>query len=211
MKPPFDLDQAAQELVETDDKIRHLIDTYGPCTWTLRPMESPFEALLRAIVFQQLSTASANAIYGRVKQLFGEADPSPEAVLNLAEEDLRGAGVSRPKIRYMRDLAGRTLDGSVPTKEEMQGLEDQEILDRLCAIKGIGRWTVEMLLMFNLGRRDVLPSTDLVIRRGFMNIYGLDELPSVKELEAYGERWRPNRSLACWYIWRFEDGDNDAW
>ena len=93
----------------------------------------------------------------------------------------------------------------------MNQLDNEEILDRLCAIKGIGRWTVEMLLMFNLGRPDILPSTDLVIRRGVKNIYGWDEMPSFKELDAFGERWRPYRSVASWYIWRFEDGDNEAW
>lgn len=210
-KPPFDLDQAADVLAEADETMGRLIQTFGPSTWTLRSMESPFQALLRAIVFQQLSTASANAIYGRLEGLFGEEGPHPEAILNLEEDALRGVGISRPKIRYMRDLAEKTLDETVPALDELKRLSDQDILDRLCAIKGIGRWTVEMLLMFSLGRPDVLPSTDLVIRRGFMNIYKRDELPTVKELEAYGERWRPYRSLACWYIWRFEDGENAAW
>ena len=211
MKPPFDLDEAVRTLAKVDEKMGELIDRYGPCTWTLRSMESPFQALLRAIIFQQLSTASANAIFGRFEHLFGASGPNPEDILRLPEDDIRAVGVSRPKIRYMRDLAERTIDQTVPTQEALVQLDDKEILDRLCAIKGIGRWTVEMLLMFNLGRPDVLPSTDLVIRRGFMHIYGGDELPSFKELEAFGERWRPYRSVACWYIWRFEDGENAAW
>jgi len=211
MKPPFDLEKATQALAEADEKIGMLIDTYGPCTWTLRSMESPFQALLRAIVFQQLSTASADAIFKRVENLFDDRGPSPQAILDLSEDDIRAVGVSRPKIRYIRDLAEKTLNQTVPSLEEMHQLDNEEILDRLCAIKGIGRWTVEMLLMFNLGRPDVLPSTDLVIRRGFKNIYGWDELPSFKELDAFGERWSPYRSVASWYIWRFEDGDNSAW
>ena len=211
MKPPFDLEEAVRALAEADEKMGQLIDTFGSCTWTLRSMESPFQALLRAIIFQQLSTASANAIYARFENLFDAAGPNPGDILNIAEDDIRAVGVSRPKIRYMRDLAEKTLDHTVPTLEEMTELSDQDILDRLCAIKGIGRWTVEMLLMFNLGRPDVLPSTDLVIRRGYMNIYGGEELPSFKALEAYGERWRPYRSVASWYIWRYEDGENSAW
>ena len=211
MKPPFDLDAAEKELARNDERLSEIIDRYRPCTWTLRSMESPFHALLRAIIFQQLSTTAANTIYGRVEALFNDRLPEPNAVLQLEEDTIRAAGVSRPKIRYLKDLAEKTLDGTVPTMNELKALDDKDILDRLCAIKGIGRWTVEMLLMFNLGRPDVLPSTDLVIRRGFKNIYGWDDLPSFKELEAYGEIWRPYRSLACWYIWRFEDGDNDAW
>lgn len=211
MKPPFDLDEAVRVLSEVDEKMGKLIDTFGSCTWTLRSMESPFQALLRAIIFQQLSTASANAIYSRFENLFEAAGPNPNDILQISEDDIRAVGVSRPKIRYMKDLAEKTLDQTVPTLEEMIGLDDQQILDRLCAIKGIGRWTVEMLLMFNLGRPDILPSTDLVIRRGYMNIYGGEKLPTVKELEAFGERWRPYRSVASWYIWRFEDGENSAW
>ena len=211
MKPDFDIEAAEQVLAGNDEHLAELIERYRPCTWTLRSMESPFQALLRAIVFQQLSTAAANTIYGRVEALFEENGLTPQAVLEIEEDLIRGAGVSRPKIKYMKDLAQKTLDGTVPTLDALWQMEDTEILERLTAIKGIGRWTVEMLLMFNLGRPDVLPSTDLVIRRGFKHIYGWEDLPSFKQLEAYGEIWRPYRSLACWYIWRFEDGDNDAW
>lgn len=188
-----------------------LIDRFGPCTWTLRSMESPFAALLRSIVFQQLSTPSASAIYGRVEDLFDEGSPRPEVVLQMDEDTLRACGVSRPKIGYIRDLAEKTLSGDVPALEDLVNMPDEEILNRLSRVRGVGRWTVEMLLMFNLGRPDVLPSTDLVIRRGFSEIYGWDELPTHKELETYGERWRPFRSVACWYIWRYEDGDNAEW
>ena len=211
MKPPFDLEQAERTLSKADEQLARLIETFGPCAWTLRSMESPYQALLRAIVYQQLSTASANAIFGRVEALFPEGEITPEAVLAMPEDSLRECGVSRPKIRYMKDLAQKTIDHVIPSLDEMTQLDDEEILERLCAVKGIGRWTVEMLLMFNLGRPDVLPSTDLVIRRGFKNIYDWKELPSIKELEKFGEVWRPYRSVASWYIWRFEDGDNSAW
>ena len=208
---PFDLRAAERHLADVDRDMSTLIDSFGPSSWDIRSEEGPFEALFRAIVFQQLSTASATAIFKRVQALFPEKKPDPQIVLTLEEDVLRATGVSRPKIAYMRDLATKTSEGKIPTRSEMLSMSDQEIMDLLCTVKGIGRWTVEMLLMFNLGRPDVLPSTDLVIRRGVKGIYGLEELPSTSELEALAEKWRPYRSLACWYIWRYEDGDNEAW
>ena len=211
MSLPFDIEEAEHTLAAADETLARVMDTYGPCTWTLRTAESSFGALLRSIVFQQLSTASANAIYKRLVQRFPDARPDPATVLGMPDDMLRETGISRPKIRYIKDLAERTEAGLLPTLDAMASMDDEVILERLTAVKGIGRWTVEMLLMFNLGRPDVLPSTDLVIRRGVQHIYGWDEMPTFKELDALGERWRPYRSVACWYIWRYEDGDNDAW
>lgn len=211
MELPFDVNKADTALSEVDQQLAEVIAQYGPCQMTVRPVSDPFESLFRSIIFQQLSTASATAIYNRVVNFFDAGIPTPAATLALSEEEMRSAGMSKQKIAYTRDLAQKSTEGIVPDLEELHTLNDEEILTRLTAVKGIGRWTVEMLLMFSLGRPDVLPSTDLAIRKGFQQVYGHEELPKPKEIDKFGELWRPYRTIASWYLWRVIDGDNEAW
>ncbi len=200
----YDPDEAVRALRRADATLAELIDRAGP--FSLEPervQHSPFEALLRAIIYQQLSTKAAAAIWGRVLALFpGRARPTPKRVLALDPDELRGAGMSRSKVASARDLAEKTLEGVVPGLAKLNAMEDDEIMERLTGVRGIGRWTVEMLLLARLGRPDVFPVHDLGIRRGYMITYGLDEMPSPKALEPLGDGWRPYRSVASWYLWR---------
>ncbi len=211
MELPFDVKEADRVISSVDEAMAGVIERYGPCKMSLNVVQSPFQALFKSIIYQQLSTQSATSIYNRVLQLFDTGVPSPQVTLNLTDEELRGAGMSRQKISYMRDLAVKTAEGTVPSLEELDRLPDEEILERLTAVHGIGRWTVEMLLMFSMGRPDILPSTDLGIRKGFQQVYGHEELPKPRQIEKYGELWRPYRTIASWYLWRVVDGENDAW
>jgi len=164
---------------------------------------SCFESLVRAITNQQLSGRAAETIFGRFRALFPDCDfPSPARVLAVDAQTLRGVGLSRPKAAYIHDLATRMLNGVVPELAEVQSLSDEEIVSRLTEIKGIGRWTVEMLLIFNLGRPDVLPIHDLSIRKGFKKVFNKRKLPEPLAIERHGERWRPYRTTASLYLWR---------
>jgi DNA-3-methyladenine glycosylase II len=183
-----------------------LIDQAGP--FRLRPeaMGSAFQTLLGAIVNQQLSGQAAATILGRVVALCGgRRQLRPQAILNLSGAALRGAGLSRAKVLAVQDLAARTLEGTVPGVRELRRLDDAQIVERLTAVRGIGVWSVEMLLIFRLGRPDVLPVSDLGVRKGVQLTYGGAELPSPREVLARGERWRPYRSVASWYLWRAVD------
>ena len=208
---PYDLQEAAASLTKADEKLGRVIDRVGPCNLTLRPMDDPFESLLRAIVYQQLSSKAASTIYQRVQGLFPSGRPDPHAILGTEDEILRSAGMSWAKIASANDLASKMLDGMVPPLHELYEMADDEIIARLSAVRGIGRWTVEMLLIFSMGRPDVLPATDLGIRKGFQQVYQLEALPAPKKLDAFGERWKPFRSVASWYLWRVVDGDDEAW
>jgi DNA-3-methyladenine glycosylase II len=169
----------------------------------IRAMHNPFESLARNIIYQQLHGNAAGAIHQRVRDLFGNPRRlKPQDILNATEEQLRSAGLSQAKTIALKDLAAKTLDGTVPTLARLRRMEDEEIIERLTAVRGIGRWTVEMLLIFRLGRPDVLPVGDFAVRKGFATVYGLKEQPKPKELLNYGERWRPFRSVASWYLWR---------
>jgi|SRR5579871_2258825 len=171
---------------------------------------TPFQSLGRSIIYQQLNGKAAGTILGRFQALFSKADqfPKPEEVLQMDVERLRGAGLSRPKASYMRDLAQKALDGEVPALKDCDLLTDAELIERLTRIKGIGRWTVEMLLIFNLGRPDVLPVHDLGVRRGFQIAYRKRKLPEPEQLDRYGKRWAPYRSTAAWYLWSAADEDD---
>jgi DNA-3-methyladenine glycosylase II len=174
-------------------------------------MQSPFQALLRAIVYQQLSGKAAATIFGRVKALYpGRHGLRPAAILETPDEVLRAAGMSRAKTAAVKDLAAKTLDGTVPAVAKLHRMDDAEILSRLVGVRGIGPWTVEMLLMFRLGRPDVLPVSDLGVRRGFMLTYETGEMPHAKHLLDHAECWRPYRSVASWYLWRAVDLHNKA-
>jgi 3-methyladenine DNA glycosylase/8-oxoguanine DNA glycosylase len=169
----------------------------------LAHLQSPFEALSESIVYQQLSGYAAAAIFARLVALFPPRKfPRPGDLLAISEDKLRSAGLSRGKIAALRDLATKTIDGTVPQMRELRRLSDDEIVERLSAVRGIGRWTAEMLLIFRLGRPDVLPATDYGVRKGFARVYRRKELPTPKELLAAGEKWRPYRTVASWYFWR---------
>ena len=202
---PFDTSAAIAALREADPALGRAIDNFGPFAMRRQAMRTPFEALLRAIVYQQLSGRAAGAIHARVLALFEGGRPTPRALATMSEERLRQAGLSRAKAAAARDLAEKTLARVVPGGRALRGMPDDEVVARLVQVRGVGRWTVEMLLMSHLARPDVLPATDLGIRRGFARIQGLEELPEPADLLAHGERWRPWRTVASWYLWRAAD------
>ncbi len=206
MAYPYDAAAAVAHLRTTDRDLAALIRRVGPYRLELRAALTPLQALLRAIVYQQLSGRAAAAIYRRVlAQCPRGRPPSARRLAELPDETLRAAGLSRAKVAAVRDLAAKALDGTVPGRRALARMDDDEIVARLTAVRGVGRWTVEMLLIFHLGRADVLPLDDLGVRKGFRHAYGGDALPRRDELEAAGERWRPYRSVASWYLWRAAD------
>ncbi len=185
--------------------MRRLIADHGPCPYKPH-RRSPFEAVSRAIVYQQLSGKAAGTIYARVAALFdAKVVKDPKAVLARSDDELRGAGLSRNKTAALKDLARKTLDGVVPTRRACDTLDDEDLIDRLVAVRGVGRWTAEMFLMSTLARPDVLAVDDLGLRKGAGLAYGLAEAPSPKELLEIGEAWRPWRTTASWYLWRAAD------
>ena len=198
----YDPAEAVRHVAAADRVLGRLISRAGPFAMQLRPPQSPFEALARNIIYQQLHGKAAAAIHARVLALAGRKRLRPEDILAAADERLRTAGLSASKLAALRDLAAKASDGTVPTLARLRRMPDEEIVARLTEVRGVGRWTVEMLLMFGLGRPDVLPVGDYAVRKGFAVTYGLPEMPKPKELEAFGERWRPYRSVASWYMWR---------
>jgi DNA-3-methyladenine glycosylase II len=199
-------EEAVQHLREADKTLARLIRKVGACSLRPRPRRSPFESLLRSVVYQQLNGTAAATILGRVKALYpGKRFPKPGDIIGTPDEKLRGAGLSRAKTAAIKDIALKTLEGTVPTTREIARMSEAEIIERLTTIRGVGPWTVEMLLIFTLGRTDVLPVTDYGVRKGFAVTYGWKELPTPRELLDYGERWRPHRSTAAWYLWRALD------
>jgi DNA-3-methyladenine glycosylase II len=184
--------------------LRKLIDDGGPIDPSTDRRGSrldPYEAIARAIVGQQLSTKAAGSIWERLLEVLGGGTPSPAALLAADPADLRGAGLSWSKVAYLRDLAERVQDGELDP-ERLRELGDDDVVEELTRIKGVGRWTAEMFLIFNLGRPDVLAAGDLGIRRAVQRTYGLDALPDAAEMERIAEPWRPHRTLACLYLWR---------
>ncbi|HEX2037685.1 MAG TPA: methylated-DNA--[protein]-cysteine S-methyltransferase [Chloroflexota bacterium] len=201
---PFDPRVAVEHLRASDAALARVIDAAGPFRMELETTPSIFAALAQAIVYQQLTGKAAATIFARVRALFPPTPggPTPEQILHASDEALRGAGLSGAKVLALRDLARRTVDGEIPSLAEVHRMEDEAIVERLTRVRGIGRWTVEMLLMFRLGRPDVLPLDDYALRKGAAILLQQDELPSRKELEAHGARWRPYRTVASWYLWR---------
>src|SRR5215470_16252405 len=200
----FDSKAAVQHLRASDPVLARLIDAVGPFGMQQRKTASIFMALAQAIVYQQLNGKAAAAIFARVRALFPRAHegPTPEQILRASDQKLRGAGLSRSKLLSLRDLARKAADGEIPTLAEIHRMEDEAIIERLTEVRGIGRWTVEMLLIFRLGRPDVLPSDDYGIRKGFAIAFKKRELPSRQQLEKRGARWKPYRTVASWYLWR---------
>jgi DNA-3-methyladenine glycosylase II len=189
-----------------DPVMQQLVAAVGP--FAIPPPEdhSPFEALARAIAHQQLHAKAAQSILSRFVATCGKGlFPAPDGLLALEDVALRAAGFSASKILALRDLASKTLSGVVPVREALHALSDAQIIERLTAVRGIGRWTVEMLLMFQLRRPDVLPVDDFGVRYGFQLAYGLKKMPAPKVLALFGERWAPHRSAAAWYLWRAVD------
>ena len=198
--------EAIAHLSKADKVLARLIRKVGPCLWKPERRRSPFESLVQAVTYQQLNGTAARTIFGRVKALYpGRRFPSPADLAATPDEKLRGAGLSRAKVAALKDLAAKTLEGIVPTSRAIARMENDVILERLTTIRGVGPWTVEMLLIFKLGRTDVLPATDFGVRKGFALTYGLKDLPKPHDLLAHGERWRPYRTYAAWYLWRALD------
>lgn len=197
---------ALEHLSRADKTLGRLIARVGPCDLQPRKMHSPFQALVSSVVYQQLNGTAAETILRRVLALYpGRKFPAPEDFLATPDDPLRAAGLSRAKLAAIKDISAKTLDGIVPTAAAIRKLADAEIVERLTTIRGVGPWTVEMLLMFTLGRPDVLPATDYGVRQGFALTYRKKELPAPRELLAHGERWRPHRTIAAWYLWRAVD------
>ena len=198
--------QAIAHLSRADKTLAKLIKQVGPCRLEPQTKRAPFQALVRSVTFQQFNGKAAETILGRVLALYpGKKFPSPEDLLATPDEKLRAAGLSRNKTAAVKDIAAKTINGVVPDSRTIKKLSNEEILERLTSVRGVGPWTVEMLLMFTLGREDVFPVTDFGVRKGFAITYGLKELPSPKKLLAHGEKWRPHRTTAAWYLWRAVD------
>jgi DNA-3-methyladenine glycosylase II len=209
-KLPFDPAEAVAHLRAADAKLAALMDRAGDFTLKLDPTPSPFESLVESIIYQQLNGKAAATIHGRVREYF-HGDPTPQLLLDTPDEILRGVGVSGNKSRALKDLAARTLDGTVPTHAAIRKMPDAEIVERLTQVRGIGPWTAEMLLIFRLGRPDVLPVSDYGVRKGFALTFqrvpktrplAAEDLPKPEVLLKRGKRWAPFRSVASWYLWR---------
>jgi DNA-3-methyladenine glycosylase II len=200
---PFGLAAAMNHLSACDTKLAELIANTLPFQTDADVLQSPYEALLESIAYQSISGKAAATIFGRIKALSGNGrPPSPEQMLKLRKPVLRKAGLSGAKIQAMKDLANKTIEGIVPTLEQASRMSDEELVERLVSVRGIGAWTVEMFLIFRLGRPDVLPIHDLGVKKGWSVTYGKKHMPKPKELLAFGERWRPYRTVASWYMWR---------
>jgi 3-methyladenine DNA glycosylase/8-oxoguanine DNA glycosylase len=200
----FDPNAALAHLGAADVALARLIDRIGPFRMELKNASSLFDVLAEAIVYQQLHARAAASIHARVRALIPRTRglAAARALSRVSDEELRAAGLSRSKLLALRDLALKTLDGHVPTLAHAHRMEDEAIIERLTEIRGIGRWTAQMLLMFRLGRPDVLPVGDYGIRKGFAIAFRKREMPTPAAVELRGERWRPFRSVASWYLWR---------
>ena len=199
-------ERAIQHLTANDKTLARIIAKTGPCRLRADRKQSPFEALVEAVCHQQLTGKAARTILGRVKALHPHRDfPAPEDLLATPDDKLRTAGLSRAKVASVKDISAKTLDGTIPEVKALAKLDDAEIIERLTTIRGVGQWTVEMLLIFKLGRPDVLPVDDYGVRKGFMLAYRKRDLPKSAALLAHGECWRPYRSVASWYMWRSSD------
>lgn len=202
---PVDAAHVMRELSRVDRHLAKVIRRVGSFPTKKQKSQPTFASLLQAIVYQQLAGKAAATILGRVKALSASGFPTPEEILLLDETKLRGAGLSRQKIAAVKDLAAKTLDGTVPPLGKLRRMSEEEILERLTHVRGIGEWSVQMFLMFRLGRPDVLPIHDLGIRKGFQRVYGHKDVPKPQFILEHGEIWRPYRSIASWYLWRAVD------
>ena len=197
-------------LKRVDPVLARVIESVGPCRLRLATEGTHFQALTRSIVFQQLSGKAAATILSRVSALFPESVPTPDGVIRITDEQFRTAGLSRQKIGYLRDLAAKVSSGDLPL-DTVESMGDDDLIAHLVQVKGIGRWTAQMFLMFRLGRPDVLPELDLGVQNAIQRAYGLKKRPTPKDVLRIGEKWRPYASTASWYLWRsLENGDGQA-
>src|SRR6476660_7571733 len=198
--------KAIDYLARSDPRFAALIARSRRFAVVSNELVRPFDALGESIAYQQLSGKAAATIWGRVRALYGKRKwLDAKEVLKTPDEKLRGAGLSRSKVAALKDLAAKTLDGTVPTRRQLLKMSDEEIIERLTKVRGIGRWTVEMLLLFDLGRLDVWPVADYGVQKGFAKTFGRRKLPTPKQFAKIGEKWRPYRSVAAWYFWRALD------
>ena len=198
--------QALNHLSAVDPVMKRLIAEHGPCTLEHQPRRTPFQSLVLAVAHQQLHATAANNILARFKKLFpGRRFPKPEDLAKVSDAQLRACGFSFAKIKALRDIAAKTLDGTIPSPRQIAKLNDEEIIKRLTEARGVGRWTVEMLLIFQLGRPDVLPVDDFGVRNGFRIAYNKRAMPKPKALLKFGRRWRPHATVAAWYLWGAAD------
>jgi 3-methyladenine DNA glycosylase/8-oxoguanine DNA glycosylase len=200
----FDEKLAVEHVRASDAVLARLIDAVGPFDMQLQATQSTFGALLEAIVYQQLNGKAAAAIFARVSALSPRSRGGPTAagILRTSDDDLRGAGLSRAKVLAVHDLARKAVDGDIPTIAQAHKMDDDALVERLTMVRGIGRWTAEMFLIFRLGRPDVLPIDDYGIRKGYAVAFKKRALPDPKDVARRGERWRPYRTVASWYLWR---------
>ena len=197
---------AVHHISKADPIMATLVRQVGAFALEPEPARPPFQALVQAVAHQQLNGTAANTILKRFIALFPDRKfPMPEDLAAVTDIQIRQAGFSGAKVASIRDIAAKTIEGIVPSSRRIAAMEDEEIVERLTAVRGVGRWTVEMLLIFKLGRPDVLPANDFGVRNGFRLAYRLKELPAVKDLLAHGECWRPHRTAASWYLWRAAD------
>ena len=202
----MDHDEAHRHLAATDSRFAELIARSRRYEIKILPAINPFDALAESIAYQQLSGKAAATIWKRVRALFPRRKHlDPKLVLATPDEKFRAAGLSRSKVAALKDLAGKSIDGTVPSSRALARMTDDEIIARLITVRGIGRWTAEMLLLFDLGRLDVWPVADYGVRKGFAKTFGRRKLPTSKQLMKVGEKWRPYRSVAAWYFWRALD------
>lgn len=199
----FDHKLAVAHITKNDARLAHLIAKCVEFRLNIEPAQSPYEALLEAIVYQSISGKAAATIFARIAALGANGRcPTPQEILKLRKSALRKAGLSFAKIAAAKDLAQKTIEGIVPTLEDAEKMSDAELVARLDSVRGIGAWTVEMFLIFRLGRPDVLPIHDYGVQKGFALTYGKRKIPKPRELAKFGERWRPYRTVASWYMWR---------
>ena len=199
----FDHAKAHEHLTRADKRLAKLIPKCEVFALEIEEAQTPYEALLEAITHQSISGKAAATIFARIKKLGTDGRcPTPHQILAASDQILREAGLSYAKAASMKDLAQKTVEGIVPTLEEAHALSDEELVARLISVRGIGAWTVEMFLIFRLGRPDVLPIHDYGVQKGFALTYGKKVIPKPRELAAFGERWRPYRTVASWYMWR---------
>jgi DNA-3-methyladenine glycosylase II len=202
---------AHKHLSKSDPVMRRLIREHGRCDLKPETGRSPFQSLVQAVAHQQLNGTAANTILARFKKLFpGRSFPKPRDLAKVTDKQIRACGFSFSKIAAIRDIAAKALDGTIPSSRQIEKLSDEEIIARLTEARGVGRWTVEMLLIFQLGRKDVLPVGDFGVRSGFRVAYKKREMPEPKALLAFGERWRPHATTAAWYLWCAADAVKDA-
>jgi 3-methyladenine DNA glycosylase/8-oxoguanine DNA glycosylase len=200
----FDPKKAVRHLRTADPALGEIISRVGSFAMELKSSRSLFGALAEAIVYQQLSNKAAATIYGRVEALFPRAKGgfAPRHILKASDDSLRGCGLSRAKVLAVQDLARRVHAGELPTLEECEALADDQLVERLVTVRGIGRWSAEMFLMFRLGRPDVLPLDDYSLRKAYAKAFHKRGLPTPQALAKHGEKWRPFRTVASWYLWR---------